>query len=389
MSINLYLVLLAKSVRTFIFGLISILIPIYLVNLKYSAFYVTLGIFFVVFGNVVFNLLLALYEGSIGRKNFLIMCSFFMIVSGVILFFSQDFMLILIALFIGNISVTGAEAGPFQSVEVGIIPRLVKNPGRVLGIYNLLGYSFSSLGALSLSLFSYFITNDIIIVAKIVYVFYIIMSVSLVVIYKKIVNIEMGNNKMSVKLLELFLYRDLRDLSVLFAIDAFGGSLITQSLLTLWFYLRYHATATYLGIVFSISSVITAISLVIAPLIAERIGNLRTMVFTHVISNVFLILIPFMNSLEWSVIFLFLRQSFSQMDVPTRQAFISQIFGDGERVKVYAITNIFRNISGLPGPVLVGFIFSLGLLYLPFLLSGIIKLGYDATIYKLYKNKVK
>jgi hypothetical protein len=76
MSINLYLVLLAKSVRTFIFGLISILIPIYLVNLKYSAFYVTLGIFFVVFGNVVFNLLLALYEGSIGRKNFLIMCSF-------------------------------------------------------------------------------------------------------------------------------------------------------------------------------------------------------------------------------------------------------------------------------------------------------------------------
>jgi hypothetical protein len=105
------------------------------------------------------------------------------------------------------------------------------------------------------------------------------MSVSLVVIYKKIVNIEMGNNKMSVKLLELFLYRDLRDLSVLFAIDAFGGSLITQSLLTLWFYLRYHATATYLGIVFSISSVITAISLVIAPLIAERIGNLRTMVF--------------------------------------------------------------------------------------------------------------
>lgn len=77
------------------------------------------------------------------------------------------------------------------------------------------------------------------------------------------------------------------------------------------------------------------------------------------------------------------------MDVPTRQAFISQIFGDGERVKVYAITNIFRNISGLPGPVLVGFIFSLGLLYLPFLLSGIIKLGYDATIYKLYKNKVK
>jgi len=84
------------------------------------------------------------------------------------------------------------------------------------------------------------------------------------------------------------------------------------------------------------------------------------MVFTHITSNIFLILIPFMNSLYWAVVFLFLRQSLSQMDVPTRQAFISQIFNDEERVKVFAVTNIFRNISSLPGPVLVlvGFILS-------------------------------
>jgi len=116
---------------------------------------------------------------------------------------------------------------------------------------------------------------------------------------------------------------------------------------------------------------------------------LHTMVFTHITSNIFLILIPFMNSLYWAVVFLFLRQSFSQMDVPTRQAFISQIFNDEERVKVFAVTNIFRNISSLPGPVLVGFIFSLRLLYLPLVMSGAIKLSYDVTIYKLYKNKAR
>jgi type IV secretory pathway TrbL component len=77
------------------------------------------------------------------------------------------------------------------------------------------------------------------------------------------------------------------------------------------------------------------------------------------------------------------------MDVPTRQAFISQIFNDKERVKVFAVTNIFRNISSLPGPVLVGFILSLRLLYLPFVMSGAIKLSYDVTIYKLYKNKAR
>ncbi|EHP70159.1 sugar phosphate permease [Metallosphaera yellowstonensis MK1] len=234
-----------------------------------------------------------------------------------------------------------------------------------------------------------FVTNNVIIIAKFAYIFYIIMSIFLVIVYKNITNIETDHGKMSTKLLGLLLYPDLRNLSVLFALDALGGSLITQSLLTLWFYLKYHVPVTSLGILFGISSIVTAISLIIAPLIAERIGNLRTMVFTHIISNIFLILIPFMNSFNWAVIFLFLRQSFSQMDVPSRQAFVSQIFNDEERVKVFAITNIFRNVSSLPGPVLVGFMLSLRLLYLPFLVSGIIKLGYDSTLYKLYKNKVR
>jgi len=246
-------------------------------------------------------------------------------------------------------------------------------------VYNLLGYSFSSLGALSLSLLSHLITNNVTI-AKLIYMLYIITSILLAAIYKKIVNIEVGSNKVNASLVNVFLNSDVRNLSILFAVDAFGGSLITQSLLALWFYLRYRVSEAYLGIIFSVSSIITAISLVIAPLIAERIGNLRTMVFTHMVSNVFLILIPLMNSLQWSVAFLFLRQSFSQMDVPTRQAFMSQIFNDEERVRVYAITNIFRSISSLPGPILVGLVFTLKLLYLPFLISGTLKLGYDSCV---------
>jgi len=388
MNKAIYLIFLAKSIRTFMFGVISILIPIYLASLNYPVFYVTLGIFFVVLGNVIFNLLLALYESLIGRKNFLIMYSLLMMVAGIILLLSSNLVLISIALFIGNISVTGTETGPFQSVEVGVIPKLVKNPGRVLGVYNLLGYSFSSLGALSLSLLSHLITNNVTI-AKLIYALYIITSILLAAIYKKIVNIEVGSNKVNASLVNVFLNSDVRNLSILFAVDAFGGSLITQSLLALWFYLRYRVSEAYLGIIFSVSSIITAISLVIAPLIAERIGNLRTMVFTHMVSNVFLILIPLMNSLQWSVAFLFLRQSFSQMDVPTRQAFMSQIFNDEERVRVYAITNIFRSISSLPGPILVGLVFTLKLLYLPFLISGTLKLGYDNTIYQIYKNRAR
>ncbi|GAB6946870.1 hypothetical protein JCM16161A_10000 [Vulcanisaeta sp. JCM 16161] len=109
---------------------------------------------------------------------------------------------------------------------------------------------------------------------------------------------------------------DIRNLSVLFSMDAFGGGLVTQSLLSYWFYVRYGVSLRELGIVFMVVNVITALSLMVAPLIAERIGNLRIMVYTHILSNLFLILIPFAGTFPGSLAFLLLRQSVSQMDVP-------------------------------------------------------------------------
>ena len=129
---------------------------------------------------------------------------------------------------------------------------------------------------------------------------------------------------------------------------------MSQSLLSLWFHVRYGASAAELGIVFGAANAITAASLMAAPLIAERVGNLRTMVFTHVFSNVLLALIPFGGSLSLSAALLLARQSLSQMDVPTRQAFMAEIFDEEERVRAFAVTNTFRSLAGLPGPLLVG-----------------------------------
>lgn len=183
---------------------------------------------------------------------------------------------------------------------------------------------------------------------------------------------------------------DIRNLSMLFSVDAFGGGgLVTQSLLSYWFYIRYGGvTLRELGLVFMVVNVVTAISLVIAPLIAERIGNLRTMVYTHIISNIFLILIPLAGSFTGSLAFLLLRQSVSQMDVPTRQAFMAQIFSDEERVPANAVTNTARSIGSLPGPLIVGDLISQGLYSLPFIISGSLKIMYDLTIYLMYRDRV-
>ncbi|WP_243674500.1 MFS transporter [Vulcanisaeta distributa] len=377
--------------RTFVFGMVSVLTPIYLAMLGFSPTYVGVSIFLVVLGNVSSNILLTWFGDVIGRRSLLIIFSLLTFVSGILLSSSSLYPPVLaLALFMGNISTTGTEAGPFQSIEVGVLPRFTGNRlGRVLGIYNLIGYSASSLGALASSIPAYL--GDKLVFVRLMYLIYAMAGLVMAIIYSALGNIEAGGRRPGLRGgLGRAAVVDIRNLSILFSVDAFGGGLVTQSLLSYWFYVRYGVTLRELGLVFMVVNVVTAISLVIAPLIAERIGNLRTMVYTHLLSNVFLILVPLAGSFMGSLAFLLLRQSVSQMDVPTRQAFMAQIFSDEERVPANAVTNTARSIGSLPGPLIVGDLISQGGLYsLPFIISGSMKIMYDLTIYLMYRNRVR
>jgi len=136
-------------------------------------------------------------------------------------------------------------------------------------------------------------------------------------------------------------------------------------------------------------NVITAISIFGATLIAERLGNLRTMVSSHLISSVFLTVIPFAGSLTLALLFLFLRQSMSQMDVPTRQAFMAEIFSDQDRVRANATTNTFRSVGSLFGGPLSGVMYALGLTSVPIVVAGVSKISYDIAIYTSYRREAK
>ncbi|MFP3231908.1 MAG: MFS transporter [Acidilobus sp.] len=358
--------------------------------LGYPVLYVTLGVFLIVLGNVTLNLFLASYEARLGRRGFLVLYSLLMAASGVTLELSRSMYVIAPALLLSGMSTTGTETGPFQSVEVSVIPKLYRRPGRALGAYNLLGYAASSMGALSLSLLSRALAGDLIEVAKVTFLLYVAAAASLALTYRALRGVEAPAGQATrAGLSGLLSNRDVAVLSALFSVDAFGGGLVSQSLLSLWFHLRYRASAAELGIVFGAANAVTAASLMAAPLIAERVGNLRTMVFTHLASNVLLALIPFGDSLGLSAALLLARQSLSQMDVPTRQAFMADIFDEGERVRAFAVTNTFRSLAGLPGPLLVGAMLSSGLLAAPFVLSGAVKAGYDGSIYLLYRGRAR
>ncbi|MBO3801145.1 MAG: MFS transporter [Thermoproteota archaeon] len=385
-------IIIAKAFRVFVFGLVSIMTPIYLALLGYSPFYVGATLMVILAGNVFSNLLLTWYGDYLGRKKILLLFSFLMFLSGVLLFSTTYYPLMLLAVFIGNISTTGTEAGPFQSIETGILPMLVeeKNISRMFGIYNFIGYGASSLGALAASIPSYF--HEDLIVFRLLYFVYGLVGLMLFMFYSNLNNIEVSNRsrkKLILKEMSSKARKDILKLSILFSMDAFGGGFVTQSLLSYWFYYTYHASLSNLGGIFLVANIITAFSIVGASIIAEKIGNLTTMFYSHLLSNIFLILIPLVHSFPLSVLFLFLRQSVSQMDVPTRQAFMAQIFNDNDRVVANAITNSFRSVSSIFGSPISGFLLNLGLITLPIVIGGLSKIIYDVSIFVSYRKEAK
>jgi predicted MFS family arabinose efflux permease len=176
-------------------------------------------------------------------------------------------------------------------------------------------------------------------------------------------------------------------LSALFAVDAFAGGLIVQSLVAYWFNLRFGVGAGVIGSIFFGANVLAGLSALTAVWLAKRIGLINTMVFTHVPSNVLLILVPVMPTLPLAIAVLLLRFSISQMDVPTRQSYTMAVVAPDERSAASGVTNIARSVGAALAPSLTGVLLSAaGLINLPFLLAGGLKLLYDALLYWSFRS---
>ena len=387
---RLHYIFISKASRTSVASLLSILTPIYLARLGYSALYVGVALTAILAGNAFFNILLTWYGDYLGRKRSLLVFSLLVIVSGVLLSSTIFLPLILLGLFLGNISTTGTEAGPFQSIETGVLPILEpeERRNRAFGVYNFVGYGASSIGAFAASVPDYF--QDSLLASRLLYLVYGLVGVLLLVIYRRIGNIESqetGPKKTGLGNVRPEARRDITKLSFFYSIDAFGGSLVSQFVLSYWFNQVYKISLSSLGEIFLAVNVVTAFSTLAAPVLAEKLGNLRTMVSTHLLSNVFLIMVPLAGSFLAAIAFLFLRQSISQMDVPTRQAFMAQLFTDEDRVPANAVTNTSRSLSGTLGGPLTAVMFMAGASSLPILTGGFSKILYDVLVFRSYRKR--
>ncbi len=176
-------------------------------------------------------------------------------------------------------------------------------------------------------------------------------------------------------------------LSALFALDAFAGGFIIQSMVAYWFHVKFGLDAGLLGSIFFGANILAGLSALLAARLASRIGLINTMVFTHIPSNVLLCLVPFMPTLGWAVAVLLLRFSISQMDVPTRQSYTMAVVSPDERSAASGVTTIARSVGAAISPSLAGILLAYpALISAPFLVAGGLKIVYDLLLYRSFRK---
>ena len=385
----------ARIVRTFSYGFLSVILAIYLKLVGFDDILVGIVLTATLVNSIFFNLLSSAYADKIGRRKILVIYAALMIVSSIIFFVTSNYIALVIAALVGTINVTGSEVGAFLSLEQAMLPqtiRDIKKRNSIFAIYNAVGTFAMSAGVLLSGLPSVLQNYgfDKIGAIKSLFLIYAACAVVVLVIYlmlsKNIEVKESAKSSLSLKNISPQSKNIIVKMSSLFAIDSFGGGFVIQSIVSFWFYTKFGADLSSLSYIFAVSGVLTAISYMASTKIASKIGLVNTMVFTHIPSNVLLILLAFAPSLSIAVSLLFARMSLSQMDVPTRQSYIMGVVSENERIPAAVFTNTSRNISQAISPSITGIIIQTLSLSAPFVIGGVLKIVYDVGIFFSFRK---
>lgn len=395
------LLLAARTIRTFAYGFLSVVLAIYLKLIGFSDLYIGLILTATLVNSVIFTLIASFYADSIGRRKILIVYAALMSLSGAVFFVTANYIALIASALIGTINVTGTETGAFLSIEQAVLPQTIndiKKRNTVYALYNMAGTFAMSAGVLLSGLPRILVQQyglNQIESIKPLFLLYSIIGLAVLGIYFLISNkVEVkGNNNSSnlSKPLKQTLSPKSKEivgkLSSLFAVDSFAGGFVIQGIVSLWFFTKFGVDLTTLSYIFSISGVLTAFSFFVAAKIADKIGLINTMVLTHIPSNILLILVAFAPTIPLAIGFYLARMALSQMDVPTRQSYIVGVVSEDERTAAAGITNISRNVAQAISPSLAGYILqSLSLLSVPFVLGGVLKIAYDMALYLQFKR---
>lgn len=389
------LLFLTRFIRLFSYGALSVVLVFYLTGLGLTEARTGLLLTLTLLGDTAVSLGLTTQADRIGRRRMLIIGAFLMAGAGLAFAFTSNFLVLLAAGTIGVISPSGNEVGPFLPIEQAALSHVVSARERttIFAWYALAGALATATGSLFAGVVTQMLekaTVPVISSERAIVVLYAAMGAVLALLFHGLspaaevrVDTLGGGHRtlLGIGASRQVVFR----LSSLFALDAFGGGFIVQSLAAFWFYLRFGVAPATLGGIFFGANVLAGLSALLAPQLAARFGLIKTMVFTHLPSNVLLVLIPLMPNLPLAVFTLFLRFSISQMDVPTRQSYTMAIVRADERSAAAGITGVARTTGAALAPVFAGLLFaSPSLINLPFFIAGTLKIAYDLMLYRAF-----
>jgi len=385
-----WLIFATCGVRSFAYGFLSVVLGLYLDAIGLDT--VAIGWIFTaaLAGGAVMTVVLTAVADALGRRSLLVLGAGLMAVAGLIFAFTDNPLLLAAAAIFGTISPSGKEVGPFLSIEQTILPQATQEYSRTAAFsaYNLVGSLSGAVGALAVGL-PWLLSLDSLAGYRLLVRGYACAAVLMLSLFAFLSPAIEAKTRSAPDARRIGVRRSrgtVAKLSALFALDAFAGGFIVQSLVAYWFYLRFKTDINALGGIFFGANLFAALSFLAAPAIARRIGLLNTMVFTHLPSNVLLLLVPVMPSLELAVGVFLARHLLSQLDVPTRQSYTMAIVDADERSAAAGLMSVARTGAAALAPAFTGWVLATPAWGIPFLLAGGLKIAYDLWIFALFRH---
>jgi MFS family permease len=376
--------ILARGLRGFADGAVSVLLVSYLTHLGFTPFQVGSIVTGTLLGSAALTILVGVPGHRLPRKQVLLAASALMIATGLGFAKLTTFWALLVVAVVGTLNPSSGDVSVFLPVEQAALAETVE-ASRLTGTfawYNLAGTLAGALGALASGLpeiFARISRVDIVGAERLGFFAYVAVALAVATLYGRLSRrVEQADPPPLVPLARsrAVVVR----LAMLFSVDSFGGGFVVQSLLVLWLYRRFDLSVGVTGLIFFLAGILAAFSQLLSSRLAARIGRIRTMVYTHLPANVFLMIAGVVPSAELAVLFLLLRMALSQMDVPARQSYVMAIVPAEERAAASSVTNVPRSLATALSPLLAGMMLERSSFGWPLVVGGLIKAAYDVLL---------
>jgi len=295
----------------------------------------------------------------------------------------HDFWPLLIVAFVGTLNPSSGDVSVFLPLEQSVLPQIVSANHRtaLFARYSLVGTLVAAAGALCAGLPEVFVARGLLSFGQALqgmFVVYGLLGLIALALYNRLSPVLGEPQPTRTPLRES--RRIVYTLAGLFALDSLGGGFVVQSLLALWLFQRFDLSVATAGTIFFWTGVLSAGSYLVAARLAERFGLVNTMVFTHLPSNVLLLLVPFMPNLQLAIVLLLLRSALSQMDVPTRNSYVMAVVPPAERPAAASVTTVPRSLAQAIGPLPAGYLLGVSTFGWPLVIAGAVKATYDVLL---------